>query len=68
LANNLEDTFFKLPIINETALTNEFAFEVYWNANGDSLPNLKQALEEQLGLELVPGTAPVKVLIIEKVK
>ena len=35
------------------------------NQRGD---HLKQALADQLGLELVPGTAPVEFLLIEKAK
>jgi uncharacterized protein (TIGR03435 family) len=30
--------------------------------------HLKQALADQLGLELVPGTAPVEFLFIQKAK
>jgi uncharacterized protein (TIGR03435 family) len=30
--------------------------------------HLKQALADQLGLELVPGTAPIEFLFIEKAK
>jgi uncharacterized protein (TIGR03435 family) len=42
----------------------------YGKLIGDSdypnLNRLKQALTEQLGLELVPGTAPIKMLVVEK--
>jgi uncharacterized protein (TIGR03435 family) len=30
--------------------------------------HFKQALADQLGLELVPGTTPIKMLVVEKAK
>ena len=77
LARQLEDDF-NLPVLNQTGLTNRYDFQLHWNLNrkkpGDKYPDapnpegLKQALTEQLGLELVPGTAPVEMLVVDKVK
>ena len=64
------------PVINQTGLTNRFDFKLHWNeyannANGrqSDYPNpdqLKRALTDQLGLELVPGTASIEMLVVER--
>ena len=66
LANNLN-----LPVLDETGLTNSYYYDLKWNASGGQLQNqrnLKQALIDQLGLELVPSLEPVEMLVVEKVK
>ncbi|MDB6026637.1 MAG: hypothetical protein JWM68_2860 [Verrucomicrobiales bacterium] len=78
LTHRFEGMGFTTPFVNQTGLTNDFDFKIRWNPNGpaaDGLypdePNLaalKRALTEQLGLELIPGIAPVKMLIVERVK
>jgi uncharacterized protein (TIGR03435 family) len=70
LANNLEDHF-KIPIINQTGLTNNFDFEISWDDYQGGNPNLNglmQALPEQLGLELIATNTPIEMLVVEKVK
>ena len=71
----LESTF-QLPIVDDTGITNEFDC-IYkapqsnrsWTGNPDALQKAtRDALYNQLGLELVPGTAPVKMLVVEKAK
>ena len=60
---------FGTPVINQTGLTNSFEFEISWDDYQGGHPNLSglnQALMDQLGLELVPGTAPVEMLVVEK--
>ena len=69
-AKNLEDHF-KTPVINQTGLTNNFDFEISWDDYQGGYPNLnglKQALPEQLGLELVPTNMPIETLVVEKTK
>jgi uncharacterized protein (TIGR03435 family) len=65
-------SFYNLPVIDETGLTGNFDIHLKWDDGAetqpDNLENLKQALLDQLGLELVPGRAPVEMLIVEKVK
>jgi uncharacterized protein (TIGR03435 family) len=64
LAKALENNGFKIPIINQTGLTRNYDFEIYWN----SPEVLKRVLLDQLGLELVPSREPVAMLVVEKVK
>ena len=59
----------KIPVIDQTQLTNRFNIQLDWDSRNDPQhEKLKQALIDQLGLELVPGTAPVEMLVVEKVK
>jgi uncharacterized protein (TIGR03435 family) len=67
LAAFLEDQV-KIPVINQTQLTNTFDIQLDWDKNDPQHENLKQALIDQLGLELVPGTAPIEMLVVEKVR
>ena len=72
------ENHFKIPVINQTGLTNNFDIKIQWNdqdktaGNGHPirfhLDELKQALTDQLGLELVPAIAPVEMLVIERAK
>ncbi len=62
---------FRTPVLDETGLTNQYYYDLKWNPSGgqpQNLLNLKQALLDQLGLELVPSRAPIEMLVVEKVK
>ena len=75
LANMLSSSFANLgrPVIDRTALTGEFDFDLATtfgppspNAAGDNAPpSVFVALQEQLGLKLVPAKTVVQVLIVE---
>jgi uncharacterized protein (TIGR03435 family) len=66
LANFVENKF-GIPVIDQTGLTGTFDINLKWNVRNDTNhENLKQALAEQLGVELVPGQAPIDMLIVEK--
>jgi uncharacterized protein (TIGR03435 family) len=62
-------------IIDKTGLEDKkFDFELKWTPDNqpattseDSAPSFFTALEEQLGLKLVPAKAPVKILIIDHI-
>jgi uncharacterized protein (TIGR03435 family) len=69
------------PVLDQTGLTNRYDFYLHlnWEPIFDwwkpdvnlkqplvNMENVKQALVEQLGLELVPTNLPLKVLIVEK--
>ena len=58
-----------LPIIDETGLTNRFDFffksPAWWDAYPEQTA-YKDALSKQLGLELVPATWPVRILVVTR--
>ena len=60
--------YFNTPVIDQTGLTQNFHIDLKWNEQADD-PNheaLKQALLDQLGLELVPTNMPVEMLVVER--
>lgn len=64
------------PIIDKTGLTGSYDFTLKWTQDqtpdasesqtGD--PSLFTALEEQLGLKLVPVKGPVEVVVIDSIQ
>jgi len=75
LAMELELIFGK-PVIDQTGLTRKFNIELRWSDEAEWVggksdpehPALKQALLDQLGLELVPATMPIEMLIVRQAK
>jgi uncharacterized protein (TIGR03435 family) len=68
LARCLEGRF-EIPVIDRTGLNNHFDIDLKWDETDWQHPNLdglKQALLDQLGLELVPSHEPVEMLVVEK--
>jgi uncharacterized protein (TIGR03435 family) len=62
---------FKTPVIDQTGLTNLYDIDLNWDETDyrhPNLNNLKQALLDQLGLELVPSREPIEMLVVEKAK
>ena len=71
--------YLQVPIIDRTGLTGRFDVDLTWDdekkwddrtgrfyfTNPDGL---KQAVLDQLGLELVPGREPIEMLVVEKAK
>jgi uncharacterized protein (TIGR03435 family) len=65
------EEYFEMPVIDQTGLTQNYHIDLKWNERWGQDPNhdaLKQALLDQIGLELVPGREPVEMLVVEKVK
>jgi len=61
----------KIPIVDQTGLTETYDFALKWNEPDWKQPNLdglKQSLRDQLGLELVPSREPIEMLVVEKAK
>ena len=64
----LED-YFKVPVIDQTGLTNHLDIDLNWDETDYRHPNLeglKQTLFDQLGLELVSTNMPIEMLVVEK--
>ena len=59
------------PIIDETGLTGRYDFTLEWSvpragvAEDLAVPDIFTAIHEQLGLRLVPQTAPIAILVID---
>jgi uncharacterized protein (TIGR03435 family) len=69
LADYLENDL-GIPVIDRTGLTNSFDIDLKWKQSSWTEPNpdgLKQAVLDQLGLELVPSREPIEMLVVEKV-
>ncbi|MDB6121249.1 MAG: polymerase, sigma-24 subunit, subfamily [Pedosphaera sp.] len=65
------ETSLAVPVIDQTELTGNFDIDLKWAASGGQSPNpeaIKQAVLDQLGLELVPSAQPIEMLIIEEAK
>ena len=65
------ERIFQMPIVDETGLTGSYNLDLRWKVKTDPNANqeaVKQALIEQLGLELVPVHKRVEMLIVEKVQ
>jgi uncharacterized protein (TIGR03435 family) len=66
------------PVIDKTGLTGTFDFSIEWVlpsatsdagfAGFDGSPNFKEALEQQLGLTLRAGRAPVSVIVVDHIE
>jgi len=60
-------------IVNKTVLDGQYAFTLSWTnqaaaAPENDAPSIFTALEEQLGLKLVPGKDPVEVVMIDSIE
>jgi uncharacterized protein (TIGR03435 family) len=60
----LED-YLKIPVVNQTGLTGNFDFDLKWDGTPDGL---KRAVQEQLGLELVPGQEAIEYIVVSEEK
>jgi uncharacterized protein (TIGR03435 family) len=68
LAFELE-SYFKVPVIDRTGIGQHFDLTLQWEEPNFEHPDpkdVKQALLDQLGLELVTTNMPVKMLVVEK--
>jgi uncharacterized protein (TIGR03435 family) len=70
LARFLEEAF-QVPVIDQTGLTQHFSIDLQWPkqpTRAGALKAVKQAMLDQLGLELVASRKPVEMLVMEKTK
>ena len=69
LANVLEGSYFKIPVIDRTGLAGPFDVTLTWDfTTWSDVGALKESLLDQLGLELVPSQEPIDFLVVEPVK
>jgi uncharacterized protein (TIGR03435 family) len=73
LADFIEDNLLRVPVIDETGLTNAYDLDLAWAVQErhwtlPTRPELDRSLLDQFGLELVPTNMPVEMLVIEKAK
>jgi len=64
---------FRIPITDHTQVHGRHNLTLKWAWNGklseeDERSRIRQALLDQLGLELVPAREPIEMLVVEKVK
>ena len=67
LTANLE-SLLQIPVIDQTRVADKFDIDFKWNRNDPQHKSLKQALLDQLGLELVPTNMPIEMLVVEQAK
>jgi uncharacterized protein (TIGR03435 family) len=73
LAGNLSYPL-DMTVIDKTGLTGRYDFQLLWTADNedtgaaDAPPNIFTAIQEQLGLKLLPAKGPVKTLVIDHVE
>ncbi len=68
LAGQLE-SIFGCPVNDQTGLTGHYDIEVKWgkvNSREEKQSRIEQSLADDLGLELVPSTETIDVLVVEK--
>lgn len=65
------EMIFQEPVVDETGLAGAYNLDLRWKVKADpqaSQDAVKEALLDQLGLELVPTNMPVEILVVEKLK
>ena len=80
-AKAMQDAFLDKPVVDQTGLKDRYDFDLKWTSDEsqtycpaspassrddlDAPPGLYTAIQEQLGLKLVPTRAPVQVMVID---
>jgi uncharacterized protein (TIGR03435 family) len=69
LAGHLEN-YLSVPIVDQTSLTGGYDIKLDWQQDGSAAgkAKLRQAVLDQLGLELVATNMPIEMLVVEKLK
>jgi len=60
------------PVIDATGLKGKYAVTLLWDeetpSNTDSGPTIFKAIQDQLGLKLVPKKGPIEMLVIDRIE
>jgi uncharacterized protein (TIGR03435 family) len=57
------------PVVDTTGLTAKYGVELEFSRReGDDQPNIFTAVQDQLGLKMQPGKAPVEMLVIDHIE
>ena len=69
LTMNLEE-YLQVPVLDRTGLDGNYDMQITWDEprNGGNPEGLKEALENELGLELVPSREVIDALVVEKAR
>jgi uncharacterized protein (TIGR03435 family) len=78
LCNMLLSTEARQLVVDQTGLTDKYNFQLRWSrvnidapspssSDSDDAPDIFTAVQEQLGLKMVPLKVPVKVLVIDNI-
>jgi len=65
------ENYFHIPVVDKTGLKGRFNIDLAWDQSDFEHRNpdaLKQALLDELGLELIPTKEPVEVLVVQQSK
>src|SRR5581483_11557794 len=65
VANVLGGYFLNAPVVDETGLSNRYDFTLRWKGNIYDKDTVKQVLQNELGLELVPDQRAIEMLVVE---
>jgi len=83
-AKGMQDGFLEKPVVDQTGLRDRYDFDLKWTPDDsasycpvtpassrndlDAPPGLYTAIQEQLGLKIVPTKAPVQVMVIDHIE
>jgi uncharacterized protein (TIGR03435 family) len=68
LATHLSD-FVDRPVVDRTGLEGKYGVELEFSRrDGDDLPSIFTAVQDQLGLRLETGKAPIEMLVIDHIE
>lgn len=84
VAKGMQDVFLDKPVVDQTGLRDRYNFDLKWTPDDSQTycpsnaarsrddpnapPGLYTAIQEQLGLKIVPTRAPVQVMVIDHVE
>jgi uncharacterized protein (TIGR03435 family) len=83
-AKGMQEAFLDKPVVDQTGLHDRYDFDLKWTADDSATycpsspagsrndpsapPDLYTAIQEQLGLRIVPARAPIRVMVIDHVE